>query len=262
MTTSHSTGGDLARNAVWRDLLGPAGGGDCLQAFLGVDGTCWAFLDLSRERSRGWFDERDIAFIGEVAPTLATRARGELRTPNCRGDELDEPGTIVLDRNLSLVAATEAAWSWIDRLRLERPSELEPLPGSMYALATRALSSTVSPLASARVRLPTADRRHWVVVRASPITQGQAIAGGLVLSIETARSDDLAPLLMRAWSLSPRERDVAKLVIDGLSSDEIAASLYISPHTAKDHIRAIFDKTGVHRRRDLIAALAGQGAAD
>lgn len=67
---------------------------------------------------------------------------------------------------------------------------------------------------------------------------------------------------MRAWSLSPRERDVAKLVIDGLSSDEIAASLYISPHTAKDHIRAIFDKTGVHRRRDLIAALAGQGAAD
>jgi DNA-binding CsgD family transcriptional regulator len=63
---------------------------------------------------------------------------------------------------------------------------------------------------------------------------------------------------MRAWVLTPREREVARLVIDGLSTDEIAAALFISSHTARDHLKAIFSKVGVTHRRDLVAALAGQ----
>ena len=50
-------------------------------------------------------------------------------------------------------------------------------------------------------------------------------------------------------------------MIDGLSTDDIAAALFISPHTVRDHLKAIFDKVGAHRRRDLVAALAGSRAA-
>jgi len=56
---------------------------------------------------------------------------------------------------------------------------------------------------------------------------------------------------------APRERDVARLVIDGLSTQDIAATLFISHHTVRDDIKAVFDKVGTHRRRDLAAALAG-----
>ena len=63
---------------------------------------------------------------------------------------------------------------------------------------------------------------------------------------------------MRAWALSPREREVARLVIDGLTNEDIAAALFISANTVRDHLKTIFGKTGVTRRRDLMAALAGQ----
>jgi DNA-binding CsgD family transcriptional regulator len=51
-------------------------------------------------------------------------------------------------------------------------------------------------------------------------------------------------------------------VIDGLSTDDIAAALFLSRRTVRDHLKAIFAKTGVTRRGDLIAALAGQAPAE
>ena len=75
---------------------------------------------------------------------------------------------------------------------------------------------------------------------------------------EAAPAAELAPLLMRAWGLTRREREVARRVIDGLSTEDIAAALFISEHTVRDHVKAIFGKVGVSRRQDLIAALTGR----
>ena len=63
---------------------------------------------------------------------------------------------------------------------------------------------------------------------------------------------------MRAWGLTRREREVARLVIDGLSTEDIAAALFISVHTVRDHLKMIFGKMGVSRRQDMIAALTGR----
>jgi DNA-binding CsgD family transcriptional regulator len=62
-------------------------------------------------------------------------------------------------------------------------------------------------------------------------------------------------VLMLAWNLTARERDVAALIIEGRSSNDMAACLFLSPHTVRDHIKAIFGKVGVHNRRHLTAAL-------
>jgi DNA-binding CsgD family transcriptional regulator len=253
---SAATEGDLESDPLWRELLGPAGAGDDLRAPLVADGVCWAFLDLGRERSSGWFSLEDAAFVAELGPLLASRLRDGLRASSRPDEEPDEAGTIILDRELGIAGSTETAWRWIDRLGLEQPSEAEPLPAFMYALATRAVASSPDRPSTVRVRLHTSDGR-WVVARATPLTDGGPMAGGLVLTLEPARSDDLAPLLMRAWSLSNRERDVARLVIDGMSNEDVAATLYISPHTVRDHLKSIFDRMGVRRRSDLAAALAG-----
>ncbi len=76
--------------------------------------------------------------------------------------------------------------------------------------------------------------------------------------LEAAPAGELAPLLLKAWGLTPREREVARRVIDGLSTDDIAAALFISEHTVRDHVKAIFGKVGVSRRQDLIATLTGR----
>ncbi len=59
-----------------------------------------------------------------------------------------------------------------------------------------------------------------------------------------------------AWELSVREEEVVRLVQRGLSTEEIATRLTISPNTVKTHLRAIFDKSGFRTRTALVAALA------
>ena len=256
-TLSAATGGDLHRNRLWRDLLGPGGAGDGMQVRLAAGGATWAHLDLGRERSSRWFTRDDAEFMAGLAPLLGARLRAGLRAPAGLAEDGGEPGTIILDRDLGLVAATGAAWRWIDRLGLQRPSDHEPLPGFVYAAVIRIAASPHQPQAPIVVRLQTTDRR-WIVARVAPVTDSPRLAGGFVVTFEPARTSDLAPLLMRAWGLSARERDVAALAIGGIPSRDIAAALFISPHTVRDHLKSVFAKTGVNSRRDLAAALAGQ----
>ena len=50
------------------------------------------------------------------------------------------------------------------------------------------------------------------------------------------------------YGLSPREREVLALVIDGSSDREIAAALFISHRTVMRHVSSILDKLEVPTR--------------
>lgn len=50
------------------------------------------------------------------------------------------------------------------------------------------------------------------------------------------------------------------LVLEGLDTRQLAAGMFISPHTVKDHLKSVFDKLGVHSRRELVSGLFGQAA--
>jgi DNA-binding CsgD family transcriptional regulator len=58
-------------------------------------------------------------------------------------------------------------------------------------------------------------------------------------------------ILMSAYQLTPRERDITRLVLNAATTTEIARTLFISPNTVQQHLKSIFDKTGVRSRRDL-----------
>ncbi len=53
-----------------------------------------------------------------------------------------------------------------------------------------------------------------------------------------------------ATPLSAREREVLELVGSGATNREIAARLYLSPHTVKDHTSALYRKLGVRNRAE------------
>jgi DNA-binding NarL/FixJ family response regulator len=69
----------------------------------------------------------------------------------------------------------------------------------------------------------------------------QMVANGVPLE---ARGDPVG--------LSNREREVLGLVATGATNNQIAAHLFLSPHTVKDHISSIFRKLGVRNRAEAV----------
>jgi DNA-binding CsgD family transcriptional regulator len=55
--------------------------------------------------------------------------------------------------------------------------------------------------------------------------------------------------------LSPAQRRVLDLTLDGLAEKQIARRLSISQHTAHNHLREIYRTFGVHSRIELVARL-------
>jgi DNA-binding CsgD family transcriptional regulator len=58
-------------------------------------------------------------------------------------------------------------------------------------------------------------------------------------------------------SISPREREVLAHLLRGLRVNTIARALHVSPHTVRNHLKAIFQKLGVNSQAELIVKLHG-----
>jgi DNA-binding NarL/FixJ family response regulator len=53
-------------------------------------------------------------------------------------------------------------------------------------------------------------------------------------------------------SLTPREEEVLRLLVEGFTSSEIADNLYISPKTVENHRTNIMNKLGLHSTLELV----------
>jgi DNA-binding NarL/FixJ family response regulator len=64
-----------------------------------------------------------------------------------------------------------------------------------------------------------------------------------------------AALRLEAHGVTPRERQIAALLAHGRSNGQIATALVLSAYTVQDHIRSLFEKTGLSSRRELVARI-------
>jgi ATP/maltotriose-dependent transcriptional regulator MalT len=62
--------------------------------------------------------------------------------------------------------------------------------------------------------------------------------------------DAKKPLFTPGEHLTRREREVLRLVADGMSNKEVANKLFISDVTVKLHLRHIYEKLGVRNRTE------------
>src|SRR5262249_53793802 len=185
----------------------------------------------------------------QVLGAAAAGARSTWAAPNPASDACtaDGPGTILVTAAGTPLSATPEARRWLARLSPDpRASQatIYPLPAFVTARAT-----------SQKVRVRAGDG-GWLDIHASPLLS--AVPGcDIAVTIQAASAARITPLLMRAYSLSARERQIAELMLGGRTPAEIALAMHISLYTAKDHIKAIFRKTGTHSRPELTQCLTG-----
>jgi len=254
-TLSAATGGDLARSKRWRECLQPYGIGDELMTACRDRHGCWGSLELMRDSDDPPFTDDDAQFLHDVAPILARLIRKGMReslgAPHPQQTALP-PATLIIDAELRPTSWTPAFRDWLAEL----PTGPEAVPPAVYELGTRVLTppDAANGLpASVRIRT---DRGRWATLEGAPLEGSDRHHAAITIRSSTA--DEVFDLLANAYDLSRRERQLVALMLDGLATKQLAAALSISPHTVQDHLKAIFAKTNLRSRRELVSHLAGR----
>lgn len=82
----------------------------------------------------------------------------------------------------------------------------------------------------------------------------RAVGSGALWLESSLESEAVAVVQRRGVpKLTPREREIVRLICHGLKNKEIAGSLGITPGTVKVHLMHVFEKTGVKDRFELAA---------
>ncbi len=91
---------------------------------------------------------------------------------------------------------------------------------------------------------------------------GAMLAGGsdrrVAITLRAATADEVFNILGRAHCLTPRETQIARHLVNGLTTQQTAERLHIAPFTVKHHLKAIFGKVRVSTRGELVSALTGR----
>jgi DNA-binding CsgD family transcriptional regulator len=272
-TLRSATGDRPMRSARYRDFLQPQGYDDELRVVFRAAGKSWGVGGLFREPGRAPFDAQDVALMEAVSPIVASALRTHAALTAPKPGFTHAPGLMLFDREGAIVSANDAAWRWLAEIYGEEPgcnwfeilAGLES-PDLLAAIPIIPLIARAHAVASGRdardARLRLRDRSgRWLVLHATALASASG-DGTVAIVVEPAKSGDLAPIIIEAYGLTPRERDVVRAIARGSSTPEIAAELFLSAHTVRDYIKAVFDKVGVSSRGELVAKLFAEHYAD
>jgi DNA-binding CsgD family transcriptional regulator len=140
----------------------------------------------------------------------------------------------------SLVVAADL-WTVVVGGDIDRPDRIEEVDAAAESLARRGLRWEASRLAGqAAIRVAdTGDARRLL-----DLARRLHRSGGEAESIGGSEA-----------GLSPREVEIARYVVDGVTYREIGAQLYLSPKTVEHHVARIRRKVRAESRAEMLAIL-------
>src|SRR5581483_8475664 len=230
----------------YHDIGAPAGG--MLRTFFTVDGHHLATLEMHRQEAHPSFQPTDVAFMHLIAPLIGKALRAAfdreraITSLDLTGPEMT--GVLILSPTRTVTMATPAALTWMDYLRANEQLKGTHLPTAV-ASAVASLSSRTQELLphTVQAQTPTGSLRVEVAVA----SEDGALA--VTLAPQQSRIELVVPA---TFPLTRAERQVCELLLRGHSNRQIAAALVVSEHTVESHCTHIYEKLGVHNRRELL----------
>jgi DNA-binding CsgD family transcriptional regulator len=249
---SDETRGDLPRSPRWQEILRPVGIGDESIVACRDPLGCWGWIKLYRNSDDGRFDEDDLRLLTAIGPPMGAALRRTTYPPQPGPAGRRPPAVIVLNDELRVVSLTAGARDWITAF----PSAplyvaFGILPAMVYPVATLARSPAKADRAHALER---AVDGQWVMIEAAGL-EGDA-DGQIAVTFRPATPGETFDRLCRIYALSRRERQVVAALLQALDTRAVSERLFISQHTVQDHLKSIFERVGVHSRRELRAAFS------
>ncbi|WP_104164439.1 response regulator transcription factor [Arthrobacter sp. SX1312] len=232
-------------HSIWR----PLGMDEELRVMFRADGVCWGAAGLVRSGVE--FTAREVEFLAAIAPAIGSATRLAVRSEAQGGTGPGRPALVIIAADGQLVGVTPDAREWQERLDAIAPGRFRVM---MQVMAS---GSHAAAAGYFKARLRDADGR-WAVLQASTLIGGEE--DQVAVAIEPVTGDQLVGLLLLAYDLSAREREICREVIGGHSTAEIAGHLFISVHTVQDHLKSVFAKVGVRSRGELVARLRPDNA--
>ena len=251
-TLHEATGGDPASSPRWHFNMTMGGDQELVAALRTPAGEVWGAVGLYRMSGAPLFDREEIELVRSLAPCLAEGARRALLVGEATDPEGPEsPGLVVLTDTWDVESVTPGVERWLSELA-DGDWDARRLPSAVYAVAGRALRTADGPDAPGEVAVARVLSRSgtWVVLHGAALVADGARRVAVI--VEPGHPARISPLLMSAYGLTQREQEVTRLVLQGESTTAIAERLVVSPHTVQQHLKRVFEKTGVRSRRDLV----------
>lgn len=263
------------RSARYRRFVKPQGYDDELRVAFRSGENTWAVAALYRETGRRPFSDEEVALMAALSAVVGAAFRTQVATGGVAPALCTSPGLLMFDASSTLISANVEADRWLDDIYglasdgAETWREILPagpsddlrsaIPILPLLARARAVAAGVDE-GPARLRLR--DRKgRWLVLHASCLSGGPG-DGTVAVVVEPAKSSDIAPIVIEAYGLSPRERDVVRAIARGLSTPDIASQLFLSAHTVRYYIKTVFEKVGVSTRGELVAKLFAEHYSD
>ena len=247
---SDATRGRPERSARYRELLAPSGIPYEMRAAFVARGRPWGAVHMARGVDGPDFGARDARVLAHVTTIIADGIRASLRHDAGRRAASDGPGLVVLGPADEVELITPPARPLLAALRSATLRETDDAPPTaLLALAAFARAGDRAPMEP--VTVPSA--LGWISMHAS-LPEG-AKHGRVAIVLDRAAGPRVAALRLEAHGVTPREREIAGLLAHGRSNADIATTLVLSPYTVQDHIKNLFEKTGVSSRRELVARI-------
>jgi DNA-binding CsgD family transcriptional regulator len=252
-TLAEATGGRPERSRRYRDLLSKAGVGPELRSAFVADGATWGALILVRRAGEPEFRDSDAELLHRASAVFARAVRRGLIAEACEpvAPLPDAPAVLEFDAAGDLVRASSSAGPLLADLAGGSVEEGARAP-SIQAVA----SATRAAVANGAAEFPRSavktEAGSWLVLHGA---RHGSTRGEVAVFVQRAHPTLIAPLLLKAYELTPREQEVAQLTLRGATSAQTAFRLGISQHTVNDHLKAVFEKTGATTRGELSATI-------
>lgn len=265
---------EWVESELYKVCMEPAGLYDSLGVDMHVPDEMEAGLRVTRDRQSPRFNDHDKRLMRDIVGHLERAIRLHVRLNKIESERALYAGavdqlslaTILLDENGAVLSCNRMAEQLLSRepeLNIEdgylrvgdetTTNELQRLIGSVLAQLQHGGPAVIEAM---RIRRDGDYSDLGVAVRPVPMnewSEGRAVPTvAIFISDPDFGAEAPVTVISRLFGFTPTEAQLSLLLAEGLSLDEASQALGISRNTARTHLRAVFNKTGVSRQTLLV----------